>query len=593
MRILGERYRLERAVGCGGMAAVWQAQDLVLHRRVAVKVLAPGLTGDADLTRAVLEEARAAARLSHPRLAGVHDYGETTDGDRRQPFVVMEFIDGTTVADHLAAGGAMPWAEALAACAQVADALTAAHRAGLVHRDVKPGNVMLTPDGVKLVDFGLAVAVGQLPVDPSGRLWGTARYLPPEQLRRERAVPAGDVYALGLLLFECLAGNPAWPADGIDALLAQRRRTPEPILPAPDGLPAAVDDLYRWCLRADPADRPSAAEVARLLHAAAPAGASSPATTGSLRAEVPAVPPTRPRPPRRFSRRIVAMTVAPAAVLAGTLGANLVTSAGEEAAQAGATSDEQATLCTANYSSSRRADGSFTAQLQMANTGEAPLTGWSARFTVPDGHHVTRISGLEWKQRADRVTVSADDVLRPGTAATVTVMGTFDRAEDATPTGFSLNGSECARAVTQVRSSDDNTVAPVTAGRDRPRATEARSSRTRAAATSSPRTKAPATSSTVPVRPTSPSPLPTSPAPATSRPSGTAPPSAPTGEPPRETSGEPTPTPTPKHSEPTEQTPDPTQPTPEPTIDPSDADAEPTTTADPSDGSLDPPGEIV
>ncbi|MDY7087211.1 MAG: protein kinase [Actinomycetota bacterium] len=582
MRILQTRYRLERAVGHGGMAAVWQARDLVLHRAVAVKVLAPELAGDAGLTRAVLDEARAAAQLSHPHLAGVYDYGETSDGGHRLPFVVMEFIDGTTVADHLAANGAMAWADALSVCRQVADALAAAHRVGLVHRDVKPGNVMLTPTGVKLVDFGIAVPAGQLPVDSSGRLWGTPGYLPPEQLRREHAVPAGDVYALGLLLYECLAGGPAWRASDVDALIKERRRTPVPELPSPDDRPAVVDALYRRCLSTDPTARPSAAEVARLCREAEPAS-SAPSTAGAtLRAETPELLPTVPR--RRHSRRAVAMAAAPVAVLIGTLGTNLVTSRGDEAAQAGTVSDEKVASCTAAYSSNRRADGSFTARLRMANTGEAPLSGWSARFTVPAGHHVTGIAGISWEQRANRVTVTADNVLRPGAAATLTVEGTFDQSDDAPPTAFRLNGSECARAVTQIRSPGGTPAARVADGGDRPRTTPVRSSRTggtvapeRENTPASPPSSAAATS---PMVPSSSSPYPSSPAspsPTEAGPSGTPTSSAPAGEPTSDPSPTSTQVPT------SDPSPTPTQvptskPAAEPTTEPS-SEPEPTSTS--------------
>jgi serine/threonine-protein kinase len=515
------------------MATVWRAYDLVLNRAVAVKMPIAELADDTSLTDAVLTEARAAARLSHPHLAAVHDYGEDSNGDGPQPYVVMELVEGHTLAARVAEDGPLDWTEAVTIGAQIADALTAVHDAGLVHRDVKPGNIMLAAAGPKLVDFGVAAPTGRSPADAAGRIWGTPGYLPPEQLLHGHAVPAGDVFALGVLLYECLAGRPPWQATGIDALLTEQRRVPVPALPQPTGLPPEIEPLYRRCLSATASERPAASEVARVLRQAIPAGASlRPAATTT-----PDAPATRPHR-HRYSRRVLAMVVAPAAVLAGAIGAQLSAPPADETAQAGPMSGGQAVItaaCAADYSSQRHADGSFAARLVMSHTGTQPLPRWSTQFTVPEGHRVTGVTGADWSQRANQVTVTGGRALAPGTAAGLSLKGTFDRTDGTAPSGFTLNGVECERAVTRVRSSSTPT-ALTAANRDRP------PTRTQ---TRAPRTKEPATPDTA--TPASPSAMPTTSEPPTGSPSPPASPPQPSVEPssePSATTDEPSTSPT-------------------------------------------------
>jgi serine/threonine-protein kinase len=159
--LIGERYRLRERLGHGGMSVMWRATDDVLGREVAVKVLAPQLATDTELLRRLRAEARTAAGLRHTNVVAVYDYGETTDGPHTLPFVVMELVDGRTLTDLLC-GGPLPWRLAVLICTQVAAALAAAHVRGVVHRDVKPGNVMVSAGGVKLVDFGISAAVGEM-----------------------------------------------------------------------------------------------------------------------------------------------------------------------------------------------------------------------------------------------------------------------------------------------------------------------------------------------------------------------------------------------------------------------------------------------
>jgi serine/threonine-protein kinase len=453
---LGARYRLEAAVGRGGMATVWRARDLVLRRTVAVKVLSPELATDAALVDAIRQEARSAAGLSHPHIAGVHDYGEAGEGDRREPFVVMEYVDGPTLAARIADNGPLDWPDAVTICAEVAEALAAAHDAGVVHRDIKPANVMLTPAGTKVVDFGVAVPAGHSAADSSGRLWGTATSLPPEQLRDGDAVPAGDVYALGLLLHECLTGRPPWRGTSVQQVLAERRRRPLPPPPAAPDVPGGVLDIYRRCLADVPGDRPPAREVARALREAA-------SSDTVLRHDTPApalaAAPTRPGRRRIPARRLGALVTAPTAVAAGVLAMQLPgLSSPDEAVRAEKPqSAAGGAQCAAAYSSSRRTDGSFAARLRMVNTGDRSLPDWRVRFAVPQGHRIVEVAGMDWEQGRGTVTVTANRPLPAGAAATVTFHGTFDRTGEGVPDGFAVNGVECTRAVTRVQTSATTT----------------------------------------------------------------------------------------------------------------------------------------
>ncbi|WP_432987953.1 serine/threonine-protein kinase [Dactylosporangium sp. CA-233914] len=261
--ILARRYILEQAVGAGGMSVVWRAWDLTLERTVAVKVLDGPIASDGGQRDRVRREARAAARIEHPNAIGVYDYGETvTPRGRIAAYVVMQLLDGASLAVRLDEGP-LPWPEALAVAATVADVLHAAHRRGVVHRDVTPENVMLTTDGVRLLDFGIAADIGQR---EEAMTFGTPPYVAPERLVGAPASGATDVYALGVLLYEMLTGAPPFPAttwEELERALAAERR---PALNVP-GLPAPVAAACLRCLSSDPLRRPTAAEMASILGA--------------------------------------------------------------------------------------------------------------------------------------------------------------------------------------------------------------------------------------------------------------------------------------------------------------------------------------
>src|SRR5690349_3937452 len=252
------------------MSVVWYARDEVLGRPVAVKVLAARLVRDEKSRRRIRAEAQAVARLSHPHITAVYDFGESVDenGDR-VPYIVMELLPGHTLAERLAEGPLRPRA-AMRVCAEVASALAAAHREHLVHRDVKPANVVLTPDGAKVVDFGIAAAVGQLDeYDTNAPVFGTPAYLAPERLTSGEVLAASDVYALGLLLYRLLTNTLPWQVETTTQMLTAHVYVEPTPLPAIEKVPAEVAEIYRRCVAKDPADRPPASEVAAVLARAA------------------------------------------------------------------------------------------------------------------------------------------------------------------------------------------------------------------------------------------------------------------------------------------------------------------------------------
>jgi eukaryotic-like serine/threonine-protein kinase len=286
--ILADRYRLTGRIAVGGMGEVWRGEDLVLGRPVAVKVLRDEYAQHRETLARFRAEARHAGALSHPGIAQIYDYME---GDAANPpCLVMELVDGPPLTAVLASGPLSP-ARTMDIVAQVAEALQAAHHAGLVHRDIKPANLVLTSDGrVKVTDFGIAYAAGSAPITRTGLLVGTPAYLAPERLNGGPATAASDLYALGIVAYECLTGAPPFTGGTPFEIAIAHARQALPSLPpgVPDEVVALVADLTAK----DPADRPgSAGQVAwragRLadgigLAVAAPP-ASADGTLGSMR----------------------------------------------------------------------------------------------------------------------------------------------------------------------------------------------------------------------------------------------------------------------------------------------------------------------
>ncbi|MGR7028023.1 Stk1 family PASTA domain-containing Ser/Thr kinase [Geodermatophilus sp. URMC 62] len=303
--VLEGRYRLEERLARGGMSTVYAATDLRLHRTVAVKVMAEHLAHDPTFVDRFTREARAAAMLSHPNVVSVSDQGS----DQGLVFLVMELVRGRTLRDLLQARGRLTVAEAFAVLEPVLAGLTAAHRAGIVHRDVKPENVLIGHDGtVKVADFGLARALtgtGQTS-HTGGVLIGTVAYLSPEQLERARADARSDVYAAGLVLFEVLTGHPPYGGDTPLAVAYQHvhHDVPAPSAEVP-GVPWQVDELVTRTTRREPAVRPldAGAFLADLEDVRSDLGlARVPVPTGRSSAGPDTIRPTnRPTRPRHPS----------------------------------------------------------------------------------------------------------------------------------------------------------------------------------------------------------------------------------------------------------------------------------------------------
>jgi eukaryotic-like serine/threonine-protein kinase len=327
-RDLGERYELAELIAAGGMGQVWRGTDVLLGRPVAVKVLRSEYTGDPTFRARFRAEAQHAAGLSHPNIAAVFDYGEVEAADgsgETLAYLVMELVEGEPLSAVLQREGRLSAAVTLSLLEQTASALSEAHRVGLVHRDVKPGNILVRDDGsVKITDFGIAWSAGSVPLTRTGQVIGTPQYLAPEVAEGHHATPASDVYALGLVGYECLTGHPAFDGDNaVTIALKQVRDDPEPL---PDDLPGDVRRLIRRALAKDPAARmpDGAAFVAAVedVRAGRPVPESAP--TRSVAALPPPVvdpaagPATRTvHPPARRRRRLAVVLVPVVTLLLG------------------------------------------------------------------------------------------------------------------------------------------------------------------------------------------------------------------------------------------------------------------------------------
>ena len=301
VRTLGDRYELHSLIATGGMGQVWRARDALLDRRVAVKVLRSEYTGDPTFLARFRAEAQHTARLVHPNIAALHDYGEVVAADgsgETLAYLVMELVDGEPLSALLARCGRLDPHRTLDVVRQTAAALAVAHAAGVVHRDVKPGSVLVGWDGVvKITDFGVAWSASSVPLTRTGQVVGTAHYLSPEQAEGGKAGPASDVYALGAITYECLAGRRAFDGESpVQIALAQIRAEPEPL---PADVPQPLRTLVARALVKDPARR-------------FPDGAAFRAAVDAVRAGRPLapLPPATARLPVTGSRRRLLVPVA-------------------------------------------------------------------------------------------------------------------------------------------------------------------------------------------------------------------------------------------------------------------------------------------
>jgi serine/threonine-protein kinase len=292
--LLAGRYRLTDRIAAGGMGEVWRGEDQLLNRAVAVKLLPTGRAGDESFLARFRAEARYAASLSHPGIARVYDYGESAEFGGA--YLIMELVDGEPLSAILARAGRLSADATLDIVSQAARALDAAHQAGIVHRDIKPGNLLVAAGGItKITDFGIATAVRATQAShltQTGMVMGTAMYVSPEQATGAPVNDASDIYSLGVVAYECLAGHPPFTASEPLAIAYAHKH--EPVPPLPPDVPQPVSELVYHMLAKTPDERPAnvraVADRADMLRDALAMGGTAPLAghQGATRADLPA-----------------------------------------------------------------------------------------------------------------------------------------------------------------------------------------------------------------------------------------------------------------------------------------------------------------
>lgn len=294
LETLGEgRYELESKLGAGGMALVYRAHDHELDRPVAIKVLAEHVSGDPDVRERFLREAKLAARLSHPNVVNVFHQGE--EGGR--PYIVMEYVEGSTLAEEVKRRGRLPYAEAVELVIQACAGLEHAHANDLIHRDIKPQNLLLRGDGtLKVADFGIARAAEGTQLTQAGTVLGTAAYVSPEQAAGAPVTHAADIYSLGAVLYELVAGRPPHTFETFQELAFKHQQGHiDNLRSSTPDVPRGLDEIVLRCLAREPAARPSsAAELAQQLATLTPEPLTVPLPQGEVtRPTIPGLPPRR------------------------------------------------------------------------------------------------------------------------------------------------------------------------------------------------------------------------------------------------------------------------------------------------------------
>ena len=295
---VAERYRLDRSLGNGGMGEVFEATDLTLHRSVAVKLMSPSLVQDEPARARFLREARALAQVNSPNVVAVYDAGE----DAERPYLVMELVEGTTLELELRRSGRIEPARAVAIAMGIAAGLAAAHERGIVHRDVKPSNVFLTPsDDAKIGDFGIArLERPDATLTLAGQAFGSPPYMSPEQAMGGKVDARADLYSLGCVLFQMLTGSPPFSGDDAVSLAYQHvHATPLRVDVLDPEVPAELGALVAGLMAKDPDDRPGSAEEVRRALGSLPIAHEGPVTT----AVVPATTAVLPRRAQELGRR--------------------------------------------------------------------------------------------------------------------------------------------------------------------------------------------------------------------------------------------------------------------------------------------------
>ena len=409
--LVAGRYRLVELLGSGSMGEVWRAHDERLDRTVAVKQLLPaaGLSEIAARqgTERAMREARITAKLQHPHAVTVHDVVEH-DG---RPCLVMEYVPARSLSSVLAERGTLPPVEVARIGQQVAAALAAAHAAGIVHRDVKPDNVLLTEDGgAKITDFGISRAVGDGSVTGPGIVVGTPAYLAPEIAAGGAATYASDVFSLGATLYQAVEGGPPFGYDENTITLLQR--VAEGQFPPPRQA-GPLEPLLGWLLRRDPAQRPGMAQAADALGAVAEG--QSPPT------------PTLLMTPHRLPSRAALATLAAVGLVAAGLLAGILISTGNRPTSgvafgrppaahtalrptpATTTTNPAAAGCVADYAVTNTWPGGFQAQVTVSSNGGVPVHGWRVTWSLPDGQTITQIWNGVLTQQGGSVTVANEN----------------------------------------------------------------------------------------------------------------------------------------------------------------------------------------
>ncbi|MGA5822343.1 serine/threonine protein kinase [Kitasatospora sp. NPDC094028] len=394
--VLADRYRLVDWLGGGSMGDVWLAEDEILGRRVAVKVVKPALLDESGFAERFHAEARVMAQLRHPGIVGVYDYGHSAaDGRSSVGYLVMELIDGEPLSAVLERRGTLPVAEALRMALQVLEALETAHRSGVVHRDIKPANLMVRGDQAGagrtvIADFGIARPGCDARLTVPGMVLGTAAYQAPEQASSGTVTASADLYALGVVLYECLAGG--LPFDGETALEVILKHLTEPVPPLPEGVPAPVGALIRRAMAKEPGERwPDAATMAAAVRAALAPGAEGLGVEGlgaelagaeGLGVSLASTAPDRPRTPARHARRagarvraLVGVTALTLLCVGGAAGATVIRPDRDGVTDAAAVARPSADLAAPPITASVAADRPLAGQPSAPATPPVPTAG--------------------------------------------------------------------------------------------------------------------------------------------------------------------------------------------------------------------------